>query len=99
MRGEHREAARAGTQIQHFLHVIGIVDPVGEAVIEQFTDKRARNQYAFIDLEAQTHLLDKAQNVGCGNTIQHAMFERVKHLLALKSGERITAHLLETVER
>ena len=99
MRGENREAAGAGAQLQHGAHLLGIFHVGLQTVLQQFADERTRHDHAFVHVEAEAVHPRFLRDVGGRHALGGAALDHVQHGVDFSRGQARVEKRVQRVER
>ena len=91
------DAAAAGAHIEDMARRVG--DQAGEAVFNQFADRRARHQHAFVDIELVAAEPGFISEVGNRYTLVDAADNALNDAVTLAGGKARAAHIFRNIQR
>ena len=101
-RGENRERAAAGAEIEHALDRIGVLDQralADEAAEQQFADEAARHDHALVDIERHALDIGAIEKVGGGLARRDARVDQLQRGARARRRQRGVEKRIERVDR
>ena len=91
------DTAAPGTHIQNVLRLMA--DQAFKVVVDQLTNRRARHQHAFIDIELVAAEPGFVGQIGDRNTLVHATDDALNDAVFFAGGQARGAHVFRNIQR
>ncbi len=98
-RGQDRQAAGAGAQLQHIGRAVLVRQPRGQSLFQQLADEAARHDHAFVHVEAHAVHVGFVREVGGGHAVDGAALDHLQHGGHLLGQQARVEERLQRVER